>query len=92
MAPQPGLAGHGRRRRRTFLQVLAAGAGATAVGGVVGGSLARMRQPASAKPGAAEASRPGIRGAGHSAGAEAGLDGMQPLVTPNRTSTGSTQH
>ncbi|MCO4237772.1 molybdopterin-dependent oxidoreductase [Pseudarthrobacter sp. MDT3-28] len=70
--------------RRTFLQVLAASAGATAVGGVVaavwrgaasGISTAReMLQLPAAVSGA-----PAIP-----AGAEVGLDGMQPLVTPNR--------
>lgn len=74
----------GNTGRRTFLQVLATGAAATAVGGVVaalwrgtaaGISTAREKlqlpTPASAAPAIP-------------AGAEVGLDGMQPLVTPNR--------
>jgi DMSO/TMAO reductase YedYZ molybdopterin-dependent catalytic subunit len=70
--------------RRTFLQVLAASAGATAVGGVVaavwrgaaaGISTARekLQLPAAVSEATAIPS-----------GAEVGLDGMQPLVTPNR--------
>ncbi|MCU1436661.1 MAG: oxidoreductase [Pseudarthrobacter sp.] len=70
--------------RRTFLQALAAGAGVTAVAGVVAGvwrgaasgiSTARekLQLPAAAS------GAPAIP-----AGAEVPLDGMQPLVTPNR--------
>jgi len=70
--------------RRTFLQALAAGAGATVVGGVVaaiwrgaaaGISTAReqLHLPAAAS------GAPAIP-----AGAEVGLAGMLPLVTPNR--------
>lgn len=70
--------------RRTFLQVLAASAGATAVAGVAaavwrgaaaGISTAREKLQLPA----AVSSAPAIP-----AGAEVGLDGMQPLVTPNR--------
>ena len=80
-------AGAGRTQstgRRTFLQVLAAGAGVTAAGGIVAGvwrgaaagiSTARekLQLPAAASV------APAIP-----AGAEVGVDGMQPLITPNR--------
>jgi DMSO/TMAO reductase YedYZ molybdopterin-dependent catalytic subunit len=81
-APAPeGKRGTGRR---TFLQVVATAAGVTAVGGMIAGvwrgaaagiSTARekLRLPAAASE------APAIP-----AGAEVGLDGMQPLVTPNR--------
>jgi DMSO/TMAO reductase YedYZ molybdopterin-dependent catalytic subunit len=70
--------------RRTFLQVLAASAGVTAAGGVLaavwrgtasGISTAREKLQL---PAAASAAPP------IPAGAEAGLAGMQPLVTPNK--------
>jgi DMSO/TMAO reductase YedYZ molybdopterin-dependent catalytic subunit len=70
--------------RRTFLQVLAASAGATAVAGVVaavwrgaaaGISTAREKLQLPA----AVSGAPAIP-----AGADVGLAGMQPLVTPNR--------
>lgn len=70
--------------RRTFLQVLAASAGATAVGGVVAAvwrgaaaSISTAREKLQLP--AAVSGAPAIP-----AGAEVGLDGMQPLVTPNR--------
>ncbi|RAX47662.1 oxidoreductase [Arthrobacter sp. AQ5-06] len=70
--------------RRTFLQVLATGAGATAVGGVVAAvwrgaaaGISTAREKLQLPAAVAEA--PAIP-----AGAEVGLDGMQPLVTPNR--------
>ncbi|UZX05375.1 molybdopterin-dependent oxidoreductase [Arthrobacter sp. CDRTa11] len=70
--------------RRAFLQVFAAGAAVTAVGGVLAavwrGAAAgineareRLRLPA------AQSAAPAIP-----AGAEVRLDGMQPLITPNR--------
>ncbi len=70
--------------RRTFLRVLGASAAVTAVGGIVAGvwrgattgiSTARdkLKLPAAAS------GAPAIP-----AGAEVALDGMQPLVTPNR--------
>ncbi|WP_426986861.1 molybdopterin-dependent oxidoreductase [Pseudarthrobacter sp. Y6] len=70
--------------RRTFLQVLATGAGATAVGGVVAAvwrgaaaGISTAREKLQLPAAISEA--PAIP-----AGAEVGLDGMQPLVTPNR--------
>jgi DMSO/TMAO reductase YedYZ molybdopterin-dependent catalytic subunit len=70
--------------RRTFLQVLATTAAVTAVGGIIAGvwrgaaggiSTARekLKLPVAASP------APAIP-----AGAEAGVDGIAPLVTPNR--------
>lgn len=70
--------------RRTFLQVLATGAAATAVGGVVAAvwrgaaaGISTAREQLHLPAAASEA--PAIP-----AGAEVGLAGMQPLVTPNR--------
>ncbi|QHK18681.1 molybdopterin-dependent oxidoreductase [Pseudarthrobacter psychrotolerans] len=70
--------------RRTFLQVLAASAGATAVGGIVAAvwrgaaaGISTAREKLQLPAAVSEA--PAIP-----AGAEVGLDGMQPLVTPNR--------
>lgn len=70
--------------RRRFLQNLAGGAAATVIGGILAGmwrgatagvseARERVKLPRAASP------APPIP-----AGAEAGLDGMQPLVTPNR--------
>ncbi|WP_309818336.1 molybdopterin-dependent oxidoreductase [Pseudarthrobacter sulfonivorans] len=79
-----GTAGAQSSGRRTFLQSLAAAAGVTAVGGIIAGvwrgaasgiSTAREKLQL---PGAASGA-PAIP-----AGAEVGVDGMQPLVTPNR--------
>ena len=70
--------------RRTFLQVLAASAGATAVAGIV---AAVWRGAAAGISTAREKLQlpPAVSGApAIPAGAEVGLDGMQPLVTPNR--------
>ncbi len=71
-------------KRRTFLQVLAASAGATAVGGIVAAAwrgaaagISNAREKLQLP--AAVSQAPAIP-----AGAEVGLDGMQPLVTPNR--------
>lgn len=81
---QPASPGAPSTGRRTFLQALAAGAGVTAVGGVLAGvwrgaaagiSTAREKLQLPA----AESVAPAIP-----AGAEAALDGMEPLVTPNR--------
>lgn len=70
--------------RRTFLQVLAASAGATAVGGIVAAvwrgaaaGISTAREKLTLPAPSSEA--PAIP-----AGAEVSLDGMQPLVTPNR--------
>lgn len=70
--------------RRTFLQVLAASAGATAVGAIIAGvwrgaaaGISSAREQLTLPAPASEA--PAIP-----SGAEVGLDGMQPLVTPNR--------
>ncbi|HET7139921.1 MAG TPA: molybdopterin-dependent oxidoreductase [Arthrobacter sp.] len=70
--------------RRTFLQVLATGAAATAVGGVVAAvwrgaaaGISTAREQLHLPAAASEV--PAIP-----AGAEVGLAGMQPLVTPNR--------
>jgi DMSO/TMAO reductase YedYZ molybdopterin-dependent catalytic subunit len=70
--------------RRTFLQVLAASAGVTAVGGIVAAvwrgaaaGISTAREKLTLPAPLSEA--PAIP-----AGAEVGLDGMQPLVTPNR--------
>lgn len=70
--------------RRTFLQVLATGAAATAVGGVVAAVWRGAAAGISTARGqlhlpAAASEAPAIP-----AGAEVGLAGMQPLVTPNR--------
>jgi DMSO/TMAO reductase YedYZ molybdopterin-dependent catalytic subunit len=70
--------------RRTFLQVLATVAGVTAAGGIVAGvwrgaaaGISTAREKLTL-PAAASAAPP------IPAGAEVGLDGIQPLVTPNR--------
>lgn len=70
--------------RRTFLQVLATGAGATAVGGTI---AAFWRGTAAGISSAREELKlpaPASEAPAIPAGAEVGLDGMQPLVTPNR--------
>lgn len=70
--------------RRTFLQVLATGAGATAVGGAI---AAFWRGTAAGISSAREELKlpaPVSEAPAIPAGAEVGLDGMQPLVTPNR--------
>ncbi|MGM9473682.1 molybdopterin-dependent oxidoreductase [Pseudarthrobacter sp. YS3] len=82
-AAASGTEGTARPGRRSFLQVLTAGAGATAVGGVI---AAVWRGAATGISEAREKLRlPGAVSAAPAipAGAEVGLDGMQPLVTPN---------
>ncbi|PTT61549.1 molybdopterin-dependent oxidoreductase, partial [Arthrobacter sp. HMWF013] len=84
IAAATGMEGTASPGRRTFLQILTAGAGATAVGGVI---AAVWRGAASGISEAREKLRlPGAASAAPAipAGAEVGLDGMQPLVTPNR--------
>jgi DMSO/TMAO reductase YedYZ molybdopterin-dependent catalytic subunit len=83
VAAATGTQATARPGRRTFLQILAAGAGATAIGGVLAAvwrgaatGISEAREKLKL-PGAASAA-PAIP-----AGAEVGLDGMQPLVTPN---------
>ncbi|WP_457967639.1 molybdopterin-dependent oxidoreductase [Arthrobacter sp. D1-29] len=79
-----GIQGGHPPARRAFLQVFAAGAAVTTVGGVLAAlwrsaaagineARERLRLPA------AQSAAPAIP-----AGAEVGLDGMQPLITPNR--------
>ena len=70
--------------RRSFLQVLATSAAVTAVGGIIAGvwrgaaaGISTAREKLKLPAAASEA--PAIP-----AGAEVSLDGMQPLVTPNR--------
>jgi DMSO/TMAO reductase YedYZ molybdopterin-dependent catalytic subunit len=84
MDPAPETANTESPARRGFLQLLAGGAVATALGGVLAGvwrgaaagiSDARERLQL---PGAGSAAPP------IPAGAEVGLAGMEPLVTPNR--------
>ncbi len=70
--------------RRTFLQVLATAAGATAVGGAIatvwrGAAVGVSSAREGLKLPAAASQAPAIP-----PGAEVGLEGMQPLVTPNR--------
>ena len=80
---EPQATGEAAPARRRFLQVLAGGAAFTVVGGTLAslwrGAAAAVSEARSrvALPAPASAAPP------IPSGAEAGLDGMQPLVTPN---------
>jgi DMSO/TMAO reductase YedYZ molybdopterin-dependent catalytic subunit len=80
----PGNATWPATGRRTFLQVLATTAAVTAVGGIIAGVWRGAAAGISSARGklklpAAASEAPAIP-----VGAEVSLDGMQPLVTPNR--------
>ncbi|MFY9634591.1 MAG: molybdopterin-dependent oxidoreductase [Cellulosimicrobium cellulans] len=70
--------------RRTFLQALAAGAGVTAVAGVVAGIWRGAASGISTARDRLQLPAPASKAPAIPAGAGVTLDGMQPLVTPNR--------
>lgn len=81
---QPALLGAPRTGRRSFLQALAAGAGVTAVAGVIAGVWRGAAAGISTARAKLQLPAPASVAPAIPAGAEVGLDGMQPLVTPNR--------
>ncbi|HCN21149.1 MAG TPA: oxidoreductase, partial [Arthrobacter bacterium] len=74
----------GNTGRRTFLQVLATSAAATAVGGVVAAVWRGAAAGISTAREKLQLPAPASEAPAIPAGAEVGLGGMQPVVTPNR--------
>lgn len=70
--------------RRSFLQGLAGGAVFTAAGGLLAGAWRGAAAIASEARSRVALPRPASPAPAIPAGAEAGVDGMQPLVTPNK--------
>jgi DMSO/TMAO reductase YedYZ molybdopterin-dependent catalytic subunit len=83
-AGAPGAGRAHATERRAFLRVLAASAGVTAVGGIIAGLWRGAAAGISTAREKLHLPVPALAAPAIPQGADVGLDGMQPLVTPNK--------